>query len=350
MPLGSEEFGRRMLDLGDTYRAAGVVAIYLVHGSFVGHDASGLLTELSRVLPGAGDALREISKRLVDSVVGEHGNYTPEFARRFQRSINRDDRRHIPVRLFHWSSENHHIGRADGAVHLLDELDRIVPPGRVLLWGHSHAGNVFALLTNLLAGDKDSVAAFFEKARSYYRRPTGRADLPLWDRVRSRLLERSEPAVERPLDFVTFGTPIRYGWDTNGYDHLLHVIHHRPKPAAADYLAPFPPSLEDVLSAAGGDCVQQIGIAGTNVMPGLMTWRTLWADRQLNHLLQPDLPIRQLQSRLKKGMRVPEEGFTLLVDYGPPQGNLAQHHAGHAVYTDPRRLLFHAEQTAAHFY
>ena len=29
---------------------------------------------------------------------------------------------------------------------------------------------------------------------------------------------------------MTFGTPIRYGWDSGGYARLLHFIHHRPAP------------------------------------------------------------------------------------------------------------------------
>ena len=60
--------------------------------------------------------------------------------------------------------------------------------------------------------------------------------------------------------------------------------------------------------------------------------------------------VRDLHERLKMGMRVPEEGTTVLCDYGPPAGNVAQHHAGHAVYTQLDWLLFHAEQTSAFLY
>lgn len=40
----------------------------------------------------------------------------------------------------------------------------------------------------------------------------------------------------------------------------------------------------------------------------------------------------------------------MLVDYGPPEGNIAQHLAGHAVYTRKRWMLFHAEEVARRFY
>ncbi len=33
--------------------------------------------------------------------------------------------RTIPVRQFHWSSQNNHIARADGAVRLIAELARL---------------------------------------------------------------------------------------------------------------------------------------------------------------------------------------------------------------------------------
>jgi len=49
-------------------------------------------------------------------------------------------------------------------------------------------------------------------------------------------------------------------------------------------------------------------------------------------------------------MRVPREGTTLLVDYGPPEKSLVEHHAGHSVYTRTKWLLFHAEQVAHELY
>lgn len=348
---GDDAFKTRMAIVGDRLRAAGVTVVYLVHGSFVGEDASGLLNALQHLFPAGAEKLRRQSKRLVDRLLGEHGNYTEQFAQHFASSINRNGEQTIPVRLAYWSSENHHIGRADGAVRLFDELSRNAASGRTLLWGHSHAGNVFALLSNLLAGDRKTVQAFFEAAAPYFRRTwIGRGRREHWYRARRRLLNGPPALANARLDFVTFGTPIRYGWNAAGYKRLLHIVHHRPQPGVPEYLAAFPSSYEDLLQAVGGDYVQQLGIAGSNVMPPLWTWRTLWADRRLNRLLQPQASLRDVLARMRLGMRVADAGKTLLVDYGTPIGNLLQHHAGHAIYTEARWLAFHAEQTVQQLY
>jgi hypothetical protein len=352
-PLGSEEFLCRMQHVGGALHDAQVGAVYLVHGTFVGFDALGILTELARMFPSAGHAMRRVIKRIVDKVAGEAGNYTRDFARCFEQSMSQQGRPQIPVRLFHWSSENHHVGRADGAVRLIDELASLqLPAGRrVLLWGHSHAGNVFALMSNLLGGDHRAVDRFFEASKIYYRWPIiGCIDIPVWQRVRGLLCAGASPLGEVPLDMVTFGTPIRYAWNARGYSRLLHFINHRPADGVPEYRAPFPPKLDDVLAAANGDYVQQLGIAGTNVMPSLFAWRARMADQRLNRLLQGEPAAGGALEQFRAGAIVPDEGTTLLVDYGPPEGGIAHHHAGHAVYTRKQWLLFHAEEVVRRLY
>jgi len=350
---GSNEFRRRMQLVGDVLRDSGVSAIYLVHGTFVGPDALGIITELGRVFPSASNAVRRVIKRIVDRVAGEVGNYTPDFAQCLESSINTPNKPPIAVRLFHWSSENHHIGRADGAVRLIDELfSADVEHGRrVLLWGHSHAGNVFALMTNLLCGDEEKTRQFFDAAAIYYRWPlVGCVDIPVWNRVENLLSEGASPLAGVSLDMVTFGTPIRYGWDSAGYANLLHFINHHVAEGVPEYRAAFPPTLNDVMRAADGDYVQQFGIAGTNVMPSVFAWRTWMADNRLSNLLQGETRRRDTLGRLQAGAIVPDEGTTLLVDYGRQQGGLAEHIAGHAVYTRKTWMLFHAEEIARRFY
>ncbi len=83
------------------------------------------------------------------------------------------------------------------------------------------------------------------------------------------------------LDVVTLGTPVRYGWDADGYGNLLHFIHHRPVDGLPDDRAPFLPSAEDILQVKQGDCVQQLGIAGTNFTPPAWAWRAWLADTRL---------------------------------------------------------------------
>lgn len=357
--VGSDEFATRMQAVGNAYRAAGVRQIILAHGTFVGTDALGMLADLARLFPAASQTLREVIKKLVDHTIGETGNYTAEYAQLFERSLaGKDSPATIPVRLFNWSSENSHIGRADAAVRLIEELAALDLPSdaRVLLWGHSHAGNVFAIVTQLLAGNRHAIEAFFAAAKPFYRWPIfGTIDLPQWERVRQLLLDHSadDAAAKNrfpQLDIVTFGTPIRYAWNAGGYAQLLHVVHHRPTAGVPAYRTTFPPTLENVLAAEQGDYVQQFGIAGTNLMPSLLAWRTCWADWRLNRLLEGAISPRDLLARLKSGRRVPDAGTTLLVNYGPMPGDITQHHAGHAIYTRREWLLFHAEEVAKEFY
>jgi len=336
-----------MACVGDTFRQAGVRAVCLVHGTFAGDDAMGFIRNLSRLFPEPAEKLRQIHKEVFDKLVKDAGNYTTEFAEEFERSVG------IPVRLFRWSSENQHIARAHAAICLIDEIAALqfAPDDRVLLWGHSHGGNVFALMTNLLAADRRTRHRFFRACRSYYRWPVAkRIDLPVWTRVRRLLAQDGQSRRLPKLDLVTFGTPIRYGWDTDGYANLLHFVFHRPRAGIPEYRTALPRSVDDVQSAADGDYIQHLGIAGTNLAPNAFAWRTWMADVRLGRLLQGSMRRLDLLERLRAGMRVAEEGRTLLLDYGPAEGNVAQHLAGHAVYTRLHWLPFHAEEVARRLY
>jgi hypothetical protein len=210
---------------------------------------------------------------------------------------------------------------------------------------------VFALLTNLLAGNRRAAEQFFEATAIYYRWPlVGCVDIPVWSLVREMLCRDDPPLPEMALDMVTFGTPIRYGWNSAGFSKLLHFIHHRPTEGVPEYRAPFPPRLDDVMRGAKGDYVQQLGIAGTNVAPSLFSWRARMAEGRLNRLLQGESSEGGLLDHFKAGAIVPDAGTALLVDYGLPKGSISQHLAGHAVYTRKKWLLFHAEEVARRFY
>lgn len=351
--VDSDEFRQRMRLVGERLRAAGVVAIYLIHGTFVGTDALGLIEDLSRFAPQAAAPLRRLVKRTMDGLYREAGNYTEEYARLFESSLCGNSGSSIPVRLFNWTSENHHLGRARAAVRLIDELSRLPLSSdqRVMLWGHSHGGNVLALVSNLLVAESKLRDEFFAAGRLYHGGAQGEtSDAPTWVRVHELLDRGALPFSGENLDLVTFGTPIRYGWDTTGYSRLLHFIHHRPIPEIPDYRTHFPPTVRHLLRASGGDYVQHVGIAGTNSLPHLLAWQTWRADRRFNRLLQSGIRARTLRARLRLGQRVPDEGTTLLVDYGLQREPIARHLAGHAVYTHSAWMLFHAEEVARRFY
>jgi hypothetical protein len=209
---------------------------------------------------------------------------------------------------------------------------------------------VFALLTNLLGGDAATRRQFFHAARSFYHQwRSSRVDFPVWDRVEDLLLSSTHPVRRLALDMVTFGTPIRYGWETAGYAKLLHIVGHRPQVEEHEWLARFPPSLRGLLTAADGDFVQQLGIAGSGCPANPLLLRTVVANRRLRQLLAADLP-GWLLSRMRAGMRVQDEGATLLVDYDDPVRFPLRHLFGHAAYTRSWWLPLHGELTAAEFY
>ena len=162
---------------------------------------------------------------------------------------------------------------------------------------------------------------------------------------------RSSRCAGVPLDIVTFGTPIRYGWDSAGYARLLHFINHRPAEGLPEYRAPFPPKLDDVLSAADGDYVQQLGIAGTNVMPSVFSWRSWLADHRLGRLAATrPLPPEAGSSDSGPARSCPTKARRCWSTTARSKASIAQHLAGHAVYTSSQWLLFHAEETVRRFY
>jgi hypothetical protein len=96
--------------------------------------------------------------------------------------------------------------------------------------------------------------------------------------------------------------------------------------------------------------MQQVGIAGTNFAPLPLAVRTFVADRRLGRLLQRDLPREWLRTRLRRGVRVHDEGQTLLVDYDDPDRLPFRHLLGHGPYTRSRWLALHCELAAEQFY
>ena len=317
----------------------------------------GLFTELSRVAPSLSNSFSRCGKRVVDFLAGEAGNYTREFTSTMESQLSQGAGRTIPVRLFNWSSQNNHIARADGAIRLIDELARLAvqheeaESPRVQLWAHSHGGNVLALVSQLMGAEQTARDEFFETASCFYRTwLRQRCDMPQWPRVRELLGDADHPLRRLALDMITFGTPIRYGWNARGYAQLLHFIYHRPPRAGEEYAAPIPINCWRVYHAKDGDYVQQFGIAGTNLVPCPLAVRTFWADWRLDQLLEQDVKDEWIVERLRRAKRVSDEGTTLLVDYTEISRWLHQHLAGHAMYTRRKWLPFHCREIAQRLY
>lgn len=325
-----------------------VKTIYLVHGTFSGDDFAGFFGEWERYAPSKARRWRTELKRFVDAASGELGNYTEDFARRLAGNESPTEALPIPVRLFHWSGENHHFARIDAAIRLLDELySQPFDTGRIMIWGHSHGGNVMALVSNLLAANEASLREFL-KATGYSRNKQDRGewDRPVWKRVLDKLTGGRETIGNSSLDLVTFGNPIRYGWCLDERDTLTHFVNHRPTEGGREYLANRPQSLHDIRSATAGDMVHQLGIAGSNCLPSLFAWKNWSTERRLRRFLEPGMRRRSYWKSLATGMRLAEDGVTLLVDYSRADAILARQILGHAVYTTSRWLPFHAQTVA----
>lgn len=314
--------------------------VVLVHGTFMGDDPFGISTTLRSVaanvpllrkpLESIATKLQNETKPLTDQLTGDIGNYNNDFRNRFQQLVGDDPQVHFMQPT--WSGQNHHLARADLAVRLVCQLAELHPheSQQVLLWGHSHAGNGFAVLSNLLANDKDAVAAFFEASAF-------KSEVH-WQQAKEILGTTNGPLEwARWVSIVAFGTPVRYGWDTAGYQRLIHVLHHRnydeSNPLQAHPMFP-PHSFGDMTSAKFGDWVQAFGIAGTDVPPPtLQAANTLMGEileagleepaQSISTQFIPSINIRNACARWKTGTRCHTDGANLLVEY-QPSGRIAR--------------------------
>lgn len=321
-------------DFSALHARLGVSRVVVVHGTFVGDDPFGVSEILQVVadfvpagkslLASLSNALRERTRQLSSETLRDVGNYNVEFQESFQQLVGSDPVVELPEVA--WSSQNHHLARADLAVRLLVRLIDIAPSPdeRILLWGHSHAGNAFALLSNLLANERESVEQFFSAVEPLTQ--------PHWVQARGYLANSPSPApLAQNLLIADFGTPVRYGWDPAGFRSLVHVLHHRePNPAQPFLTHPlFPPHKPgDMLNARYGDWVQAFAIAGTDTT----TLPAASANDRLRDFLERSLAepthgadtrylspkrVRDTCARWKTGTRCHSDGINLLLDYEP---------------------------------
>lgn len=269
------------------------------------------------------DELKERVKPIADDLNGDVGNYDAAFRDRFQQLVGDDP----VVQLMDptWSGQNHHLARADLAVRLLCQLDEINPANgeSVLLWGHSHAGNGFAILSNLLANERESVGNFFDAAAQ---------TLPHWERAKEILTSEPSPhPLARRGRIAAFGTPVRYGWDHNGCKDLIHVLHHRDTSGDKSITTKplyLPHSVNDMFSAKFGDWIQAFGICGTDIasptssaaierIGGVLESGLAAPKGDVTTNILPAGRLRNVCARWKTGTRCHTDGHNLLVDYEP---------------------------------
>lgn len=320
-----EAWRAAMLDVGAQLRDGDVAAVVFAHGSFVGTDPLSALAALEQLPRGRAlaKALRQRTRAYIDRFLGDLGNFGPSYVRLFEEAIGGE----LPCTAFVWSSENHHVGRLEGALGLVRVLAthaELAPPGgRLLVVGHSHAGQVFALITQLLSRSLASEA--------------------VRDVARARKLDVSSldvdlRAIERcGLDFVTFGAPARYAWAKEPRVRSLHVVHRRESPETPRH------------RLSGDDWIRRLGTAGSD-FPALAA-----EERRLNASLDASLgsgfaPAALARTLLDDTDTAPH-GELVLVDYGEEGlASMLSTGLGHGVYTRLDAMLFHASLVATRLY
>lgn len=330
-----------------------VAEVILVHGTFAGNDVIGLMREVGRFSPRLANAIKSLGKQAFDSTAGDIGNYTGPFAECLSQLINDDESITIPVTRYTWSGENHHLGRADGATGLMQQiLDRgYGPDQRVLCFGHSHGGNVLAMMGQLIGASDSQLDCFFEATRPHFRNPiTGKIDLPQWDSVRDAIADSSCRELFPRVDVATFGAPLRYRWHEVVNSKLLHFVQHRALSSEGVTIAKLPQSASDFVQATGGDYVQQMGIGGTDFLHSIFAPRSWIPEWKLARLFEASIRRRDLAKNLQRGHRVSLDGTTLLVDYPDTAERWNRKLLGHGVYTRKEWLPFHLNEIQQRFY
>jgi hypothetical protein len=145
------------------------------------------------------------------------------------------------------------------------------------------------------------------------------------------------------LDMVTFGTPVRYGWDLSGLGKLLHVVNHRNlRTDGKTWLAKMelPQITMEMPIAWGGDYVQELAVAGSDALPATDVAKA--ANKTIWEMVEPYDGFERWLECARRAVRFPSEGRCLLADYKDCTGstNVRDHYYGHAAYTRQNAMLF----------
>lgn len=391
VPPDSPEWGVTMARYGMCLSQAGVTSVVFLHGSLHGTDlfgmqrldeAGGLKRGYSRGVSGVDAllaAMREETngipllpgglrpplskddgtKHLLDEQIGDAGNFTDASVESFRRAINANLTQPISCRRLLWSSEHHHLGRALAAVRLLDTLHRLCTEQvwgkshRILVQAHGQAGLVLALASNMLCPSPITGRPKLLNILNAYAEQTHQSELADAMRRIESLLTTATLLNGVALDIVTFGMPVRYGWDSSGIGKLLHVVNHRNlRTDGKNWLAKMelPQITMEMPMAWGGDYVQELAVAGSDAVPTTELGKA--ANKMVWEMVEPYDGFERWLECARRAVRFPSEGRCLLVDYKDSTGstNPRDHYYGHAVYTRRHAMLFNLTQIVRTFY
>lgn len=390
-PPDSPAWIEAMIHCGRTMSDAGVAGVVFLHGSLHGTDvfgaqrldeAGGLKRGYSRGVSGLDAllaAMREegngipllpggvrpplqdddVTKTILDEQIADAGNFTHAAVESIKNAINKNLTQPISCIRLLWSSEHHHLGRALAAVSLLAELHTLAKHQnlgkghRVLIQAHGQAGLILALASNLLCPSPITGRRRFSKILADYADQTNQTPLAATIKHIESLLETGSLLNGVSLDIVTFGTPVRYGWDPSGIGKLLHVVNHRNlRTDGKSWLAKMelPQITMEMPIAWGGDYVQELAVAGSDAVPA--TDQAKAANKRVWEMVEPYDGFERWLECARRAVRFPSEGRCLLVDYKDSTGstNPRDHYYGHAAYTRRHALLFNTTQIVRTFY
>ena len=297
-------------------------------------------------------------KRL-DMLSQEIGNFTSAYVRTFEHALTQGSGQSIPCGRYVWSSMNHHVGRVEAAMNLLLFLQEwgsgltLSKGDRLLLVGHGHAGQVLALLSNIMTrGESEIRGRVFEILASYWQVcPSANRSVEQLEQL-YRLITDRKVLEGASVDVVTLGTPVRYGWDTEGVGHLLHIVNHRViRTDNKRWLAKMelPQIAWEMPYQTGGDYVQQLAVAGTDALPDSPEAEK--ANVDFREIFEPYDGFERWLECTRRTTRCANDGQCLLVEYGvQADESPRQHLFGHSCYTQSRAMLFLGAEIAQAFY
>jgi hypothetical protein len=380
-----------MATFGKRLSHAGVRMIVLLHGSIMGTDVFGVqrLDELGGLKRGysrgvAGlDALLalmressngmsplpgglkpplandEATKKLLDEQIGDAGNFTHTYLELMRQLLNRGLDRPIHCVRELWSCEHHHLGRAMAAVSLLERLHnwsethKLSQGDRILVQAHGQAGLVLALVSNLLCVASNSSRTRLLDLLSAFASQINRPDIASTIQRVAPLLSNGAILNGVTLDVVTFGMPVRYGWDPSGLGGLLHIVNHRSmRTDGKSWLSKMelPQITMEMPIAWGGDYIQELAVAGSDAVP--TTEAAKAANKALWELVEPFDGFERWLECARRAVRIPSEGLGILADYKDSTGstNVRDHYYGHAAYTRLNAMLFNTTEIVRTLY
>lgn len=310
---------------------AKIQSIYLIHGTFVGNDPFQIISLIEHNFPGLNpkmiSGIQKGTREMGSLIAKDLGNFITEH----NDVLKEITLGKIDIFNFTWSSGNNHLSRVKGSIELIKDIygQHKFRGERVLLIGHSHAGQLFALMTQLVNDKKLKNKLFVLLERHNLLPPNMNIMI--------------EHISSLDLDFVTLGTPARYEWKLNSKMRLLHFINHRGQDTLGG-------SFKGVLNTKDGDYVQQWGVSGSDIKSPIEEEQLI--NIELDQLFGTGSNIEILKQNIQLKRRLHNHGHHLLVDYGDQAKfpNFGLTCFGHGQYTKLENFNFQLYQINKFFY